>query len=63
LVHDLSLKKSIQLKSGNLDLLFSVENFTDRGAPLLYDEPDFSFDTRVHDPRGRIFKLSFDFSL
>jgi len=63
LVHDLSIKRSINLKEGDLDLVFSVENFLDEEAPLLYDEPDFSFDTRVHDPRGRILKLSFDYRL
>jgi iron complex outermembrane receptor protein len=62
LVHDLSIKKSMNLKEGDLDLVFSIENILDEEAPLLYDEPDFSFDTRVHDPRGRILKLSFDYS-
>ncbi|MEK9650517.1 MAG: TonB-dependent receptor [Gammaproteobacteria bacterium] len=62
LVHDLSISKSVAFVNGHLDLVFSIENFLDQAAPLLYDEPDFSFDTRVHDPRGRILKFSLDYN-
>ncbi|GIT37077.1 MAG: hypothetical protein Ct9H300mP6_09450 [Gammaproteobacteria bacterium] len=36
-------------------------NAFDESAPLLYDSPDFSFDTRLHDPRGRLINLSLDY--
>jgi iron complex outermembrane recepter protein len=35
----------------------------DKKAPLLYDAPDFSFDTRVHDPRGRLLNLTLEYTL
>jgi hypothetical protein len=38
-----------------------VINVFDEEAPRLYDAPDFSFDTRVHDPRGRIIGISFEY--
>ena len=36
-------------------------NAFDESAPLLYDAPDFSFDTRLHDPRGRLINLSLEY--
>ena len=38
-----------------------VINAFDEAAPLLYDSPDFSFDTRLHDPRGRLLNLSINY--
>ena len=58
LVYDFSVSNSIQMRSGNLELSIAVINAFDDKAPLLYDAPDFSFDTRVHDPRGRLINLT-----
>ena len=63
LVHDLSITKSFQLSAGTLDLGLGMMNAFDKKAPLLYDAPDFSFDTRVHDPRGRLINLSIEMNL
>ena len=58
LVHDFSITKSLQLFSGEIKIGMGIINAFDKRAPLLYDAPDFSFDTRVHDPRGRLINLS-----
>ncbi|MBU28421.1 MAG: TonB-dependent receptor [Flavobacteriales bacterium] len=60
-VHDLSVKKLLMTNRGEIDIKLSVINIFDEAAPRLYDAPDFSFDTRVHDPRGRIIGLSFEY--
>ena len=39
---------------------FAIINLFDEKAPRLYDAPDFSFDTRVHDPRGRMLSIQFE---
>ena len=39
---------------------FAIINLFDEDAPRLYDAPDFSFDTRVHDPRGRMLSIQFE---
>ena len=44
-----------------MDLKFSIINIFDESAPRLYDAPDFSFDSRVHDPRGRIIGINIEF--
>jgi hypothetical protein len=44
-----------------MDLKLSIINLFDESAPRLYDAPDFSFDTRVHDPRGRITGINFEY--
>jgi hypothetical protein len=59
----LSITKSFQLSAGTLDLGLGMMNAFDKKAPLLYDAPDFSFDTRVHDPRGRLINLSIEMNL
>ena len=48
----------------NLELIGSLAfiNMLDEKPPLLYDAPDFSFDTRVHDPRGRMINIQFELS-
>ena len=48
---------------GALEVGLGVMNAFDRKAPLLYDAPDFSFDTRVHDPRGRLINFSVELNL
>ena len=63
LVHDFSITKSFQLPRGELEVGLGVMNAFDRKAPLLYDAPDFSFDTRVHDPRGRLINFTAELNL
>ena len=60
-VHDLSVKKTVKTNKGQIDIKVSIINLFDESAPRLYDAPDFSFDTRVHDPRGRIFGINFEY--
>ena len=57
--------KGIDLKlfSGEIKIGMGIINAFDKRAPLLYDAPDFSFDTRVHDPRGRLINLTLEFNL
>ena len=62
-MHDFSITKSFQSSMGALELGLGVMNAFDKKAPLLYDAPDFSFDTRVHDPRGRLINFSVELNL
>lgn len=62
LVFDFSSSKLISTKNGVLNINFSITNIFDESAPRLYDAPDFSFDTRVHDPRGRIVGLNLEYN-
>ena len=62
LVHDFSVTKSFPLSEGELEIGLGIMNAFDKSAPLLYDAPDFSFDTRVHDPRGRLINISAEFN-
>ena len=61
LTNDLSIKKLVRTNKGEIDIKLSIINVFDEEAPRLYDAPDFSFDTRVHDPRGRIIGISFEY--
>ena len=61
LTNDLSINKLVRTNKGEIDIKLSVINVFDEAAPRLYDAPDFSFDTRVHDPRGRIIGISFEY--
>ena len=63
LIHDLSITKPINLKDGTIDLKFGIINLTNESAPKLFDAPDFSFDTRLHDPTGRTFTFSIQYQL
>ena len=65
LVFDLSFKLPIGVLFNNvsLDGKFALINLFDEDPPLLYDAPDFSFDTRVHDPRGRMLNIQFELGL
>jgi iron complex outermembrane receptor protein len=62
LVFDISARKSINLDEGNINLGIAIINALDKSAPRLYDAPDFSFDTRVHDPRGRLVNLNLEYN-
>lgn len=60
-VHDLSVKRLLRTNKGEINIKLSIINILDEAAPRLYDAPDFSFDTRVHDPRGRIVGISLEY--
>ena len=45
-----------------MEIGIGIINAFDKEAPLLYDAPDFSFDTRVHDPRGRLINITAEFN-
>ena len=62
LVFDLSLKRLMTFNRGELAIKVYASNIFDESAPKLYDAPDFSFDTRVHDPRGRILGINFEYT-
>ena len=62
LVHDFSIKKYFNFLSGQMEIGIGFINAFDKQAPLLYDAPDFSFDTRVHDPRGRLINITAEFN-
>ena len=59
---DISIEKDLKVHEGKLRINFSIANVFDKSAPKLYDAPDFSFDTRVHDPRGRIFGIGLEYN-
>ena len=61
-VLDFSVLKNIKLNQSDLDVKLAILNLLDKLAPRLYDAPDFSFDTRVHDPRGRIIGVSLEYN-
>ena len=61
LVFDFGITKDILINDQQITFGFNVINAFDESAPLLYDSPDFSFDTRLHDPRGRLVNLSVDY--
>ena len=65
LVFDLSFKTPIGILFNNISLdgKFALVNLFDESAPQLYDAPDFSFDTRTHDPRGRMLSIQFELGL
>ena len=61
-IHDISFGKNIDTTRGDIDLRLYLSNIFDKSAPRLYDAPDFSFDTRLHDPRGRILGLNIEYN-
>ena len=63
LVHDFSITKTFKFSSSEMELGLGIMNAFDKSAPLLYDAPDFSFDTRVHDPRGRLINFTAELNL
>lgn len=61
LVIDFSIGSYVNFKDGVINFKISASNILDESAPRVYDAPDFSFDSRTHDPRGRTIGLSFEF--
>ena len=64
MVFDFTYRQKFKNLFEGLDLTtsFSLINLLDEQPPKLYDAPDFSFDTRVHDPRGRLINIQFELS-
>jgi len=61
LVFDFSIGNYFSFKNGVLNYKISASNIFNEPAPRVYDAPDFSFDSRTHDPRGRIIGLNFEY--
>lgn len=61
LVFDFSIGSYLELRGATVYFKLSIANALDQSAPRVFDAPDFSFDTRAHDPRGRIIGLSFEY--
>ena len=61
LLFDIGASKTFEINNSDLKLGLNLINVFGESAPLLYDAPDFSFDTRLHDPRGRLINLSLDY--
>ena len=62
LVFDLTFRQNFPQFFDNMNFKtsFSIINILDEQPPKIYDAPDFSFDTRVHDPRGRLINIQFE---
>ena len=60
-VLDASVSRIIEINSIQFKTKIYCLNVFDKSAPKLYDAPDFSFDTRVHDPTGRIVGINFEY--
>lgn len=63
LVFDFSVSSYLELQTGKVDFKLSIVNMFNKSAPKVYDAPDFSFDSRTHDPRGRLIGLDFEYRL
>ena len=63
LMFDLIYKQNLKWNRSNLDLSFSVLNLNDEKPPRVNSQPEFSFDPRQADPRGRMFSLVLQYKL
>lgn len=63
LMYDLGYK--LYLKNNDLEynLSFSIINLTDEDPPKVNSQPEFSYDPRQIDPRGRIFSFGIEINL
>ena len=63
LMYDLGYK--LYLKNNDLEynLSFSIINLTDEDPPKVNSQPEFSYDPRQMDPRGRIFSFGIEINL
>ena len=59
-MYDLGYQREIKNNNLNLSLNFSILNLTDEEAPKVNSQPEFSYDPRQIDPRGRIFSFGID---
>ena len=42
---------------------FPIKNVFDEDAPVAYDDINFSYDPKHHDPRGRIFSIGVNYNM
>ena len=58
LMIDVGIEKNININSYDVLAGINIINLFDEEAPRLYNPPDFSFDPRTHDARGRLINFS-----
>ena len=63
LMFDFIYKQNLKWNKSNLDLSFSVLNLNDEKPPRINSQPEFSFDPRQADPRGRMFSFGLQYNL
>tara|TARA_B100000242_G_scaffold72916_1_gene46605 strand:- start:466 stop:3099 length:2634 start_codon:yes stop_codon:yes gene_type:complete len=59
----LDLQYSYQVQSEDIVITAGVKNAFDEDVPLVFDDANWSYDPKHHDPRGRIFTLGLKYSL
>ena len=62
-MYDLGYKRDFKNKNLKYNLNFSILNLTDEDAPMVNSQPEFSYDPRQIDPRGRIFAFGIELIL
>ena len=63
LMYDLGYQRSFKTNNLDYNLNFSILNLTDEDAPKVNSQPEFSYDPRQIDPRGRIFSFGIEINL
>ena len=61
-VLDLKYSYTFDMEDSSIKFSLGVKNATDEEAPAFYDTSNFSYDTRQHDPRGRIVFIGLKYS-
>ena len=61
-VLDLKYSYTFDMEDSSIQFSLGVKNATDEEAPAFYDTSNFSYDTRQHDPRGRIVFIGLKYS-
>tara|TARA_A100001015_G_scaffold134177_1_gene148867 strand:- start:859 stop:3570 length:2712 start_codon:yes stop_codon:yes gene_type:complete len=59
---DIKYSYDIDMKEGNMKFILGVNNALDEEAPLVFDDANFSYDTRQHDLRGKTIYMGFKYS-
>ena len=59
---DIKYSYDIDMKEGNVKFILGVNNALDEEAPLVFDDANFSYDTRQHDLRGKTIYMGFKYS-
>jgi iron complex outermembrane receptor protein len=63
LMYDVGYTRDFKNKNLEYNLKFSILNLTDEDAPKVNSQPEFSYDPRQVDPRGRIFSFGIELNL
>ena len=61
-VLDLKYSYNFDMDDSSLRLSLGVKNATDEEVPMFYDASNFSYDTRQHDPRGKMVYVGLKYS-